>query len=110
MASVTAENASATSVTLGTIVTAQQTSARAGPRMGRSAATEAVASVGSASAQSLEPLGRRVRSAQPALMLAAPRGKGPLVHPQPQVCLSSGFLPSKPLVPAVQPVPSIYTA
>ena len=73
MDSVTVENANATQVTLGTIVTAQQTSAHAGPRMGRSAVTEAVVSVGSASAQSLEPLGRRVRSAQPARMLAALR-------------------------------------
>lgn len=77
-------------VTLETIVTAQQTSAHAGPRMGRSAVIEAVVSVGSANAQSLEPLGRRVRSAQPAQTLAALRGKGLLFYPQPQVCLSSG--------------------
>lgn len=70
------ENASATQVTSGTIVTAQQTSAHAGPRMGRSAVTVATASVGSASVQSPEPLGRRVRSAPPAQTLAAPRGKG----------------------------------
>jgi hypothetical protein len=77
--SVTVENASATQVTSGTTVTAQQTSAHVGPRMGRSAVTVGIASVGSVSVQSPEPLGRPVRSAQPAQMLAAPRGKGYLL-------------------------------
>lgn len=98
------ENASATQVTSGTIVTAQQTSVHAGPRMGRSAVTVATASVGSASVQSPEPLGRRVRSAQLAQMLAAPRGKGLFSTlapgcpsagspPQPASCLHTGCWP-----------------
>lgn len=87
MVSVTAENASAMRVTLGTIVTAQQTSARAGPRTGRSVATVGTASVGNASAQSPEPLGRHVRSVQPAQTLAAPRGNSPSHCAQP--CQSS---------------------
>ena len=75
--SVTAENASATQVILGTTVTARRTSAHARPGMAASAATVGTASVGSASAQSQGPLGKHVRSAQPALMPAAPRGKAP---------------------------------
>lgn len=77
MANVTAENASATQVILGTTVTARQTSAHARPGMATSAATVGTASAGSASAQSQGPLGRHVRSAQPALMPAAQRGKAP---------------------------------
>lgn len=76
--SVTVENASATQVTLGTTVTAQQTSARAWPKMARSAATVGTVCVGSASARSREPLETCVRSARPAQTLAAPRGNGTL--------------------------------
>lgn len=79
--SVTAENASAMQVILGTTVTAQQTSARARPRTARSAVTAGTVSVGSASARSQEPLGRHARSARPARMLAAPRGNGPAHSP-----------------------------
>lgn len=93
------ENASAMQVTLGTTVTAQQTSALARARMARSAAAGGTVSVGSASAQSREPLGRRVRSAQPAQMLAAPRGNG--AHPQPPL---AG--PSPRHRPVFQPVSS----
>lgn len=78
------ENANAMQVTLGTIVTVQRTSAHAGPRMDRSAVTVAAVSVGSASVQSLEPLEKHVRSAQPAQMLAAPRGEGLLFCPHPR--------------------------
>lgn len=104
MASVTAENASAMQVTLGTTVTAQQTSARAGAKMARSAATVGTACVGSANAQSQEPLGRHVRSAQPAQMLAAPRGNGP--HPQ----VWNTLHPFSPLTPALHPRPSLLPA
>lgn len=89
------ENANATQVTSGTIVTAQQTSAHAGPRMGRSAVTVATASVASASVQSLEPLGRRVRSAPPAQTLAAPRGKGLLSTLAPGLSFSRQPFPAQ---------------
>lgn len=75
MVNVTVENASAKRDTLGTTVTVQRTPAPAGPRMARSAVAAGTASVGSVSAQSREPLGRLVRSALPALMPAAARGK-----------------------------------
>lgn len=81
------ENASAMQVTLGTTVTAQQTSVLARARTARSAAAEGTVCVGSASAQSQEPLGRHARSAQLAQMLAAPRGNG--AHPQPPHASSS---------------------
>lgn len=101
MASVTAENASAMQVTLGTTVTAQQTSARAGAKMARSAATVGTACVGSANAQSQEPLGRHVRSAQPAQMPAAPRGNGP--HPQVWNTLRPFFPPHSSFAPQTKP-------
>lgn len=105
MASVTVENASAMPVTLGTTVTARQTSAHAWPKMARCAATVGTVCVGSASARSQEPLERHVRSARPAQTLAAPRGKGtltPAFPPTDEVCLparralglASLFLPS----------------
>lgn len=76
--------------------------------MARSAATEAVVSVGSASARSLEPLGRCVRSAPPAQTLAALRGKGLLFHPQSQACLSRW--PSLALCCACCPASPMHTA
>lgn len=77
MANVTAESANATRDISATTATAPQTSAHAGPKMGRSAAIAGTASAGSASARSREPLEKCVRSALPAQMLAAPRGNGP---------------------------------
>ena len=108
------ENASATQVTLGTTVTAQQTSARAWPRMARSAATVGTVSVGSASAQSQELLGRRVRNARLAQMPAAPRGNGtltPASHPRPGPSFSPSALGAgPPLGPHLPhfPLPSLF--
>lgn len=104
MANVTVENASAMQVTLGTTVTAPQTSARAGAKMARSAATVGTACVDSASAQNQEPLGRHVRSAQPAQMHAAPRGNGP-THRFGIPCILLS-----PLTPASHPRPSLLPA
>lgn len=102
------ENASAMQGTLGTTVTALQTSARARARTARSAAAGGTVSVGSASAQSQEPLGRHARSARPAQMLAAPRGNG--AHPQPLTPtpaphLSTGLASSQAALRAGQPLP-----
>lgn len=63
--------------------------------MGRSAVTVATVSVGSASVQSPEPLGRHVRSAQPAQMLAARRGKGMLSTLAPGLSFTRQLSPAK---------------